>query len=50
MAACLFYSCYWRPRYQLDQQAGGATPTTKDLYGFSTVDASCRYKWPGIIA
>jgi hypothetical protein len=29
------------PRYQLDQQAGGASPlTTKgDLYGFSTVDA-----------
>jgi hypothetical protein len=29
------------PRYQLDQQAGGAPPlTTKgDLYGFSTVDA-----------
>jgi hypothetical protein len=28
------------PRYQLDQQAGGASPLTKgDLYGFSTVDA-----------
>jgi hypothetical protein len=40
-AGHVYFTAVGGPRYQLDQQAGGASPlTTKgDLYGFSTVDA-----------